>query len=73
MRVFNDLHGNLNDDLAANAPQNLRNLFVINKNVSCVNKKIRSISIPRNVDTISYLGFSDCTNLKTLVFDNEEQ
>ena len=40
MRVFNDLHGNLNDDLAANAPQNLRNLFVINKNVDMKRAKI---------------------------------
>ena len=31
MPIFDDLHGNLNDDFLADDPDNLKNLFIINK------------------------------------------
>ena len=66
MPIFDDLHGNLNDDFLADDPDNLKNLFIINNAVSCVNKSVENVYIPRNVKSIPYLGFSDCINLKSL-------
>ena len=41
MPIFDDLHGNLNDDFLADDPDNLKNLFIINNAVSQHQASIR--------------------------------
>lgn len=71
MRKYSDLNSNLYDSNKELNNLNSSNLFQIQDSISCVNKKVEVITIPKDIKAVSFLGFSDCENLTELdIHDN---